>query len=442
MWLREFLAKHKTFVGNVAAMMSGKSLAAAIALFTTAIVARLFTPSDFGIAAAFLSIISITAIVATLRYDLALVLPKEDAEAVAVMALTYYVLFAVCIAMLLALTLYEAAGWSWPLLEMLDYWMWFLPLGVLLMAALQIQEQWLARKAAFKLVAATVVAGTLVNSGTRIGFGLLSGSSVFALIFSNILGMLCRLVLQKTAGSDDIRARFGHANRSELREMARRYADFPKLNAPAGLMFSLGQNLPVLLFGIMFSPAVAGLYAMANRLSQVPVTIVANSIRRVFLQKAAEINNLGRNLRKAFLLTTGGLALLGVVPFGCLWAFGQPLLEWLLGERWSVAGHYLEVMAPWLLMLWVTAPSNPVFIVLRRQKVWLVMQVCLTFLRLGAFGLAYILSAGPELTLQYFVIATVIGSVLTIVAALMLIVNDKESSQNTKSTDMQAGATS
>ena len=52
-----FLSKHRVFVGNVATMMSGKTVAAGIALVTTPIVARLFAPSDFGVAAAFLAIV-------------------------------------------------------------------------------------------------------------------------------------------------------------------------------------------------------------------------------------------------------------------------------------------------------------------------------------------------------------------------------------------------
>jgi hypothetical protein len=49
------------------------------------------------------------------------------------------------------------------------------------------------------------------------------------------------------------------------------------------------------------------------------------------------------------------------------------------------------------------------------------MQVWLTLLRLGAFGLAYLYSAGPEWTLQAFVLATVAGNVFTIGMAFMLI---------------------
>jgi O-antigen/teichoic acid export membrane protein len=48
--MRSILRANSEFIGNVAVMMSGKTIAAVIALFTMPIVARLFVPSDFGVA--------------------------------------------------------------------------------------------------------------------------------------------------------------------------------------------------------------------------------------------------------------------------------------------------------------------------------------------------------------------------------------------------------
>lgn len=424
MWLPRFLTNHRAFISNVAAMMSGKTIAAVIALFTMPIVARLFSPSDFGVAASFLSVIGIVSSPASLRYETALVLPKVESEATELLALANRILLFVCLLMVVFLAIYDIAGFRWPFLELLGSWMWLLPLGVLLTAGLQIQESWLARQEAFKLVAASTALGSAVTSGVRLIAGFVSGTTVIGLIGGNLLGLLGRFILQKTATLSSARATFSRIDLSETRRIASHYSDFPRLNAPAGLINALGQNLPVLLFGVMYAPAVAGFYAMANRLSQVPISIVANSVRRVFLQKAAAINNRNASLSKAFFLATGGLAVAGILPFGCLWFFGQPLLEWLLGERWHDAGRYLEIMAPWLLMLWITAPSNPVFVVLRKQHVWLTMQVWLTFLRLAAFGLAYVWSAGPEWALQAFVVATVAGNLVTIGVAGLLISRD------------------
>ncbi|MGH8168640.1 MAG: oligosaccharide flippase family protein, partial [Woeseiaceae bacterium] len=420
-WPSKLLRRHRAFVADFATMMSGKSISASIALFTMPIVARFFTPTDFGIAAVYLSIIGIASNIAAFRYETALVLPKDHEQAQLLLVLCYRVLFATCTVTLFAVVLYDISGYSWSAMEMLGYWMYFLPLGIMLMAALQIQEAWLARQQAFKVIASTTVLGTSINSGVRIGLGAFQGSSVFALILSNLLGMGCRLVIQNSASKEGLGAAFKPSTMSELRQIARQYSDFPLLNAPAALVFSFGQNLPVLLFGALYAPAVAGFYAMANRLSQAPMIVVASSMRRVFLQKAAAINNRGGSLRKAFLLTTIGLALLGIVPFGTLWLFGQAILELVLGRQWSQAGHYLSIMSPWLLMIWVTSPCNAVFIVLRKQKLWLWIQSGLTLVRIAAIGVAFLIGAEAVWTLKAFVAATVAGNVATLLIAYVLI---------------------
>lgn len=420
------LQRHRAFLGNVATMMSGKSISAVIALLTMPIVARLFSPSDFGIAAVFLSLVGIVSNVGTLRYAAALVLPDHEPEALLLMALAYRILIALCAVMLLLIAAYELSNWAVPILESLGAWLWLLPLGILLLTSLAIQENWLARKRLFKIVAVSMIIGSTTTGGTRIGFGVVGGSSAIGLLVGNMLGQVCQLAIQKTASREGLRAMFRPMTWSEIRYIAAKYSDFPKLNAPAALLSAVAQQLPVVLFGVLFSPAIVGFYAMAMRLSHVPVDIVAKSVRRVFLQKAAEINNRGRSLQYAFLVSTGSLALLGAIPFGVLWFFGQPLITWLLGERWEQGGRFLEIVAPWLYMIWVTAPSNSVFVILRKQRAWLTLQATVTALRMATFGLAYILAAGPEWTVRAFVIATVIGNLIIIATAVLLIArNDR-----------------
>ncbi|MBA3562429.1 MAG: oligosaccharide flippase family protein [Gammaproteobacteria bacterium] len=417
----DFLTRHKAFLGNVATMMSGKSIAAGIALVTMPIIARLFSPSDFGIAALFLSLGVVVSNVGALRYENALVLPDQEAEALLLMAFAYRLLIFVCAVLLLIIGGYELSDLTVPVLESLGMWLWLLPLSVLLLTMVTIQENWLARRKMFKVVATSMVVGTAVTGGARIGFGALAGSSVFGLVVGHMFGQVFRLAVQKSASSEGFRATFRPVGWTAIRRIATKYSDFPRLNAPAALLTAATQQLPVILFGVLFSPAVVGFYAMATRVSHVPIVVVANSVRRVFLQKAAEIGHRGRSLRSAFLLSTGGLVLLGAGPLAVLWFSGQPLATWLLGERWSEAGRYLEIISPWLFMIWVTAPSNPVFIVLRKQRVWLHLQLATTVFRMSTFGIAFGLEASPEWTLGAFVIATVIGNVVIIGVSLLLI---------------------
>jgi O-antigen/teichoic acid export membrane protein len=437
MSFRSFLERHLGFVGNVAKMMSGKTVAAGIAFVTMPIVSRLFEPGDFGVAASFLSIVGILSNVSSLRYEGALVLPKEEDEALTLLAFAYRVLLVFLIAMLVVLVVYTWSGATWQVLELLGVWKWLLPLGVLLTTALHIQGSWLIRQKKFGVAAVSLVVGNSTTSGARIAAGIAAGSTVPGLIGGNLFGMFCRLLVQKTASIEGLRATFSHIDWQRLKEVAQRYSDFPKLNAPAAFVSSLGKSLPILLLGVMFTPSVAGLYAMADRLTRAPIGIVAASMRGVFLQKAAEIKKAGRSLLKAYVLGTGGLAFLGLIPFGCIWFFGQPLLTWLLGAQWLEAGRYLEILAPWLFMAWLIAPTNSIFIVLREQKSFLYLQIGASVGRLTAFGVAYVIGADAEWTLQAFVTVGVAAQLLIMAIALFLI---KQNAQNLRDGDLAPGA--
>lgn len=419
--MRKLVATHSEFLGNVAKIMSGRTIAAVIALFTMPIISRLFTPVDFGIAAVFVSICSTMSPLASLRYEATFVLPEDRREATLLMSCAYRVTIVVTVLLSAVILAYETLGLRFETLHMLGQWRLALPVGVFLMTVIHLQESWLTREKRFGLVSSSLVTGNVITSLSRIGFGALLGSSVYGLIVGYVAGLMSRIGIMHESARAGWRALFGDWNEGEVWDTLRRYSDFPRLNAPAAVVFAAGQNLPVIVFGAVFSPAVAGFYAMANRLAQVPVAIVANSLRRVFLQKAATIVQEGRSLRRAFLLSSGTLALVGALPFLIVALVGQEICTWLLGEEWTDAGGFLEIMAPWLFMAWVEAPCNPVFIVLRHQKFWLAMQTSLTLMRLAAFGAAYWMSSTPPETLRAFVIASILGSLVTIVTAWLLI---------------------
>jgi O-antigen/teichoic acid export membrane protein len=409
------------FVRNVTTLMSGKVIAAAVAILTTPIVSRLFDPGDFGVAAQFISIVSILVTICALGYETAFVLPAERDEAISLLALAYRLLLVFSVAVLLLLGVGALLGVRIRSLDQLGYLQWLLPLGVLIVGAGSVQSSWLTRTKGFRASSVALVANNLTASGSRIGLGLLFGSSGLSLVAGHLAGAVVLLLVQANFNRPDVRAALARGDRAALGATARAYAEFPKLNAPASMVFATGRQLPVLMLGHMYSTSVAGFYAMAFRLVYGPVDVLASSVRRVFLQRAAEITKRGGSLRRSFMLSIGSLAAIGILPTIGMWLFGEPLSRWFLGARWTYAGRYLEIIAPALFMLLVTAPCNGVFIVLRKQQRWLAQQVTLTALRLVAFALAFALHATAEWAVRAFVIATVAGSLWTIYSSLRII---------------------
>ena len=68
------------FLTNVISLAKGMSVAQLAPLLATPILTRLYTPSDFGLVSIFISLLSISSIIATGRYELAITLPKSQEE--------------------------------------------------------------------------------------------------------------------------------------------------------------------------------------------------------------------------------------------------------------------------------------------------------------------------------------------------------------------------
>ncbi|SVD81723.1 uncharacterized protein METZ01_LOCUS434577, partial [marine metagenome] len=76
------------FSKNVLTLVTGTTIAQAIPIAISPILTRIYTPEDFGVLALFISITTILGTIANGRYELAIVLPKRDNNALELTALS------------------------------------------------------------------------------------------------------------------------------------------------------------------------------------------------------------------------------------------------------------------------------------------------------------------------------------------------------------------
>ena len=81
------------FSRNVLTLMTGTTIAQAIPIAISPILTRIYAPEDFGMFALYMSVASIISVIATGRYELAIMLPKKDEDAVNIVALSIIISF-------------------------------------------------------------------------------------------------------------------------------------------------------------------------------------------------------------------------------------------------------------------------------------------------------------------------------------------------------------
>ena len=75
-------------LNSIGILVSGTAAAHAITALAMPVVTRLFTPADFAAAAAFSSLVGILVVAVCLRFEVAIPLPEDDAEAANLLALS------------------------------------------------------------------------------------------------------------------------------------------------------------------------------------------------------------------------------------------------------------------------------------------------------------------------------------------------------------------
>ena len=86
------------FFRNVFTLVSVTSIAQAVSILIYPVLTRLYSPGEMGLFSLYMSIISLTGILSTGKYELAVLLPKEDrhAEGLVGLSLVLVTFFSAC----------------------------------------------------------------------------------------------------------------------------------------------------------------------------------------------------------------------------------------------------------------------------------------------------------------------------------------------------------
>ena len=371
------------FSRNVLTLMTGTTIAQAIPIAISPILTRIYTPEDFGIFAIYMSVASILSVMATGRYELAIMLPKKDEDAINIVALSLIISFLVSFIVLLIVFLFNASITALLGNPEISSWLYFIPLSVLLTGIYQSFNYWSNRKKQYKRLATSrvVQSGTTASSNLAMGF---SGFGSGGLIGSSLLGQgVATFVLGRIIFKED-RNRFGNIKRLKIFALGRRYISFLTVNLPHTFLNVLSSNFPVLLISYFFGNLVTGFYSISNRVIVAPIGIITNSYGQVFLQHIS--SSIISQKEKEFFFKKTVYRILGYsfVPFLLLFFFLPQLFQTIFGKNWIEAGIYGQILIPMLYFRFVGSIVSSVTVVYNQQQKALKIEIINTLLRIFA----------------------------------------------------------
>lgn len=360
------------FARNSLTIFSGNVIAQAIPFLAEPVLARLYQPADFAVLALYLSIANLFSIIATARYELAIMLPKEDRKAVNVLGLSVLISFVVSAVAFVVILLFNSKICTILNNEDISSYLYLVPLSVLSVAWYQIFNYWNSRKKRFK----NVMFSKTTQSVTTVGVNLSLSIKSLGLVLGQFLGFLFGSFVLMFAFLKKDKDKLSFINKKEMREVAIEYQDFPKINTIHAFFDVLKQSGEVFLLSYFYFKDKVGLHSRTLRLLFAPSSMIGSAVGQVFYQKGTETFHDGGDLRGLVIKVLKVMALIALPVFTLVAFYGDDLFAWFLGEDYRMAGYYGRYLAPWLFFNFITMPISQIPLIVSKQKTAFLLSLC------------------------------------------------------------------
>jgi len=362
------LLKKNQFLFHVLTLVTGTAIAQAIPILISPILTRIYSPEQFGTFALFMSIAGSIAIISTLRYEMAIMLPEKDGDSANVVSLSFIIIILVSVLTLLGVFIIGLLSSDFfGASSTMQLWLYIMPLFVLLQGVTQSINNWFVRRKDFKNIAVGKVSFSLVTNGFLIILGIL-GFTYNGIFISNFLGWISFSIFFFIMMFKKYGTLKSQINKLSIKKVAKKYREFPTTNVFQALIESFQMSGIIMLVSYYFSTHVSGLYSFSLRVLMAPMWIIGTSISQVFYQKASETYNNGGDLRLLIRKTVFNSALFFSPILLVLLVAGPSIFAFVFGNEWREAGEFARILSPWIFFDFVKSPISQIPLIVGKIK--------------------------------------------------------------------------
>jgi O-antigen/teichoic acid export membrane protein len=373
---------------RIAIVAFGVGLGPLVQLLATPLLARTFSPADFGQLALFTSVVSILTVVSCLRYEGAIQV-VEDAHIDAIIWAALLVVGLTFVVGMVGLHLRVVQNSFESLYNLAGNITW-----VAIVAA----------SAGTILVASNLtmrtnryVKNALVRSGVSVLFVALAlGVSGISLLHANAIAF----AIVGVAALAFLWTNIGKFNVGETMQIAREYLKYPFLLAPTSLLDAVALTLPVLFISGSYGMDSTGHYAQIQRLIGAPMLFAGVVAGQLFAKRSGELFRAGQSSRPLLWKVVRNMTLLGLLVILAIAWFGEPICMLILGRAWRFDTQFLLLASVPLVVRSVISPVSTVF--LTHNHTWVAVAWQVVYFSLSFAGLQY---AASTMSFERFLLA-------------------------------------
>lgn len=422
---KQFLQKNSSgaIFRNMAYLSTGTAGAQALGFLLTPIVTRIYTPEHFGILAIFTSMLALVVPLVTLRYSVAIPLPKNSGLAVNIVVLCLSI--TLVMSAILGLVFFEFGEAIFNLVsmpELIPYW-WVLSIGILGTGLYETFSSWALREKQFKILARTKINQTVSGNLVKIGLGLLAMKPI-GLLIGQVISQAAGFMTILWKSRKRLKKGLERVTKSRILLLAKYYSNFPKFQIGSRFLLAFSSQAPLFFMVSLFNPEVTGQLSLALTVLAIPMALIGRSVGQAYYAEIAEIGpKFPRKIEKITKDISKKLFFVSLVPFVILLIGGPWLFTIIFGSEWTEAGWYASMLSISLLSQFLSSPIANTLSVFRKEDYYLKINMVRTLIIIIAFGISYLLSLNALYTVLTYSIFITIHRFLVYSTILRMVIN-------------------
>jgi lipopolysaccharide exporter len=356
-------------LGGVARSLAVVGVATAIGqgalVLAAPVLARLYDPQAFGILSVYAAMLTVLLALASLRFDSAIPIAADGVDAIHLLALSVVLSLGTSVALAIVVLVWGAQLSATLGAAPLAPFLWLLPIALFVASAAQALGSWAVYHRLFPALGRMRATQGIAQAAGQAALGLIQAGPV-GLVAGDVAGRLVgmeQLLRRVLANVQSTGLSF-----RDMRRCASEHWGFARVMTVASLLNALSLQAPFLLIPTLFDLESSGQYFLAYRLLVLPASLVGVAVSQVFFGEAAFRRTDPRKLHDLAYHAAVSLLVVAIPTYAIVAVAGSALVEAVFGSEWRLAGHYAQIMAPWLLLWSVASPISALLLVGRRER--------------------------------------------------------------------------
>lgn len=407
-------------VKNSSVLVSGTLLAQLVPILLQPLLRRFYSPDTYGAYSVYLSIIGILVVISSLKYELAIILPKKEKEAANVLLLSIVLSLIFNIFIIVSILIWKDNIASFINLKD-DYvgYIFVIPLGTFLFSIYQNANYWLIRKKKYVAISQNKIVRRSAEGLGQISFKFLKSSS--GLIMGDIMGHIANVssILFQLRKSG-INSRMFSINK--MKYVFQKYNEYPRFNVIPALLSSISVLFPTIIINRLYSSEITGFYDLSKLVLSIPFALIATSVGNVLLQRVSDkyksFSSIKMDILHVFIFVLS-ISLLEIIV---IYFFGKEIFRFAFGDVWEYSGRISQILVWVYTLAFIFGSLSTIFISLKKIKILSFWQLAHFFAIMSLFLFK---NRSFEDFLSVFVTIEIISYVV-ILLIILFVVNNYE----------------